>query len=68
MELGKYADLNYKDGKVIVEIEIKTIILPEIEKIEAKIMSGELDIIKGTDLDKMAVLTVIAALKTELMK
>lgn len=76
MNLGKDVVAEFKGGKLVVSIPGKLdlslnvggVAIPELEKIEAKIQSGEIDIIKGTDLDKAAFLTVIAAIKVELNK
>jgi hypothetical protein len=68
MELLQNVNADLKDGKIVLEINVGAMLLPRIEKLEAQVQSGEVDLIKGTDLDKMALLQVIAILKTELVK
>lgn len=58
--------VSYKDGKVVAEIEVKAVLAPELEKMIAKVESGEIDIVKGTDLDKTAALIVLNNLKAHL--
>ena len=63
MELMKNVELKYENGKAIVEIEVKTVVIAEIEKIEAKVQSGEIDLLPGTELDKVLVGKILAAVK-----
>lgn len=63
MELMKNVELKYENGKAIVEIEVKTVVIAEIEKIEAKVQSGEIDLLPGTELDKVLVGQILAAVK-----
>lgn len=64
------------DGKKFLEILDKNVnqeqlakdvlaeyVAPKFAEIEAKVQSGEIDLIPGTDLDKVAILAVIAGLK-----
>lgn len=68
MEVLKHVEADLKGGKVVIEINVAAMALPAIEGIEAKVQSGEIDLIKGTDLDKAALLQVISAIKAELAK
>lgn len=68
MELFKGGSLDYKDGALLLQIKVAGFILPKLDEIQKKVESGEIDLIKGTDLDKMAVLQVLAAIKAELSK
>lgn len=63
MELMKNVELKYEDGKAKLEIDVKPVVLAEIEKIETKIASGEIDLIPGTELDKILVGQILAAVK-----
>jgi len=63
MEVMKHVQLKYEEGKAIVEIEVKPVVVAEIEKIEAKVASGEIDLIPGTELDKLLVGQILAAVK-----
>lgn len=66
MELVKGVTVDYAEGAVVLKAEVKALVIGEIEKIQKKVESGEIDLIKGTDLDKMAVMAVIEAIKKAL--
>jgi hypothetical protein len=68
MEVVKGVELEYKEGKLVLSAGIAALLNPVLEDYKAKIESGEIDLIKGTDLDKMVVLQVIAALQAEVNK
>lgn len=78
VEVGKSGvSVDYKEGKAIVsafegavELTVKAalIINPALDNLSAKIESGEIDLIKGTDLDKTALLQAIAYVKSEVNK
>jgi len=63
MELMKNVEFKYEEGKAKIEISVKEVLVKEIEKIEAKIASGEIDLVPGTELDKMLVGQILAAVK-----
>lgn len=63
MEITKGVTLEYKDGKIVASLEVAKALVPALEVIEAKVESGEIDPVKGTDLDKAAMLKAIAFLK-----
>lgn len=63
MKLAEGITLDYVDGKVKLEAEVRALVLPALESVKAKIESGEIDPIKGTDLDKTALLKAIEILK-----
>lgn len=63
MEVTKGVTLEYTEGEVVLKAKVKELVLAEIAKVEAKIESGEIDLVKGTDLDKQAALGLISALK-----
>lgn len=63
MELVKGVTVDYVEGAIVLKAEVKSLVLAEIAKVEAKIESGEIDLVKGTDLDKQAALGLISALK-----
>lgn len=50
-------NMEYKDGKVI--IDVGAMVKPAIMAFKAKVESGEVDIVKGTDLDKGVLLKAI---------
>jgi hypothetical protein len=64
MELGKGISVDLEKGDIVLRVSV----LSQVEKLEQKFVSGEIDLIKGTDLDKSAVLLVLGNLKKELMK
>lgn len=78
MEIGKSGvSVDYKEGKAIVsafegavELTVKAalIVNPALDGFAAKVESGEVDLIKGTDLDKTALLQAIAFIKSEVNK
>lgn len=79
MELGQYGKIDYKDGELALEakvgeVSVKVaapvgkIVVPVLKEKRAKFESGEIDLIKGTDLDKQAALMIIDAMIKELDK
>ena len=70
MDLAKEVKVEYKDGKLMVSaldgklalsLEVSAIAKPVLMGLKAKIDSGEIDLIKGTDIDKMVADKVIEA-------
>lgn len=61
MELGKGIEVSFSGLKLTATLDVAVLFL---DGVEEKIKSGEIDIIKGTDLDKTALLAAIAYLKT----
>lgn len=68
MKIATGLDLNYVDGKVQLELALKDLIKPKLDDLRAKIASGELDVVKGTDLEKGPILMAIDFLEAELAK
>jgi len=77
MELFKGGTLDYKDGSVVLSaldgnltLQLKAMALvgPMIDSMVSKIESGEIDLVKGTDIDKFVALQVLGLIKTELSK
>lgn len=68
MELSKGVTVNYKEGKIVAEVEVASLILPKLEELKAKIESGEIDPIKGTSLDAVAMIGAIDFIKAEITK
>lgn len=58
--------LEYKEGSVVLSYPVAKMIVPALDAVAAKVESGEIDPIKGTDLDKEAILKAIAFLKVTL--
>lgn len=68
MEISKGVSVDYKDGKVVAEIEVASLIVPKLDELKAKIESGEIDPIKGTSLDAVAMIGAIDFIKAEITK
>lgn len=80
MEVFKGVSLDYVEKNVLVEVELGSdqkaklflpvgpLLIPVIEKFKAQIEAGQIDPIKGTDLDKQVMLTAVNALKDFLAK
>lgn len=77
MEVYKGISVDYKDGSLIlaglegaVSFQVKAglLLVPAIDGIIAKVESGEIDLVKGTDIEKGPVLEVLKGLKAALVK
>lgn len=64
MILAEGIVLDYVDGKVMLSAEVRALVAPALDSIKAKVESGEIDPIKGTDLDKQALLKAIEYIKS----
>lgn len=67
MEIVKGVVVEYKEGKVVLSAEVGALLLPELDKVKAKVESGELDLVPHTDLDKVVMVKAIEALKAMLV-
>ena len=63
MELSKGVTVEYADGAVVLKAEIKSLVAEKLADVKAKLESGEIDLIKGTDLDKISAIKVIEAIE-----
>lgn len=68
MKLNEHIDVDYVGGEVVLKARVAALLLPKLESLKAKFESGEIDLIKGTDLDKRAALLVLDALIKEVTK
>jgi len=68
MELAKGLSLDYENGDVVMKYKLSAIVLPWLESMQSKIEAGQIDLIKGTELDKMAMIQAITMMKAELSK
>lgn len=66
MELTKGVVVDYVEGEIVAKVKVKEVALAKIAELKAKFESGEIDLIKGTDLDKKAALAVFAAIEAAL--
>ncbi len=66
MEVAKGVTLEYTEGAVVLKAEVKQLVVAELAKVKAKFEAGEIDLIKGTDLDKVAALGIISAIEAAL--
>ncbi len=62
-EISKGVIAKLENGVVSVEADLKVLALPVIEDIQKKIQSGEIDLVKGTDLDATVADKVLEQLK-----
>lgn len=68
MKLVEGVELKLEAGKLMLVAELAALILPKLAEIKAKVEAGEIDLIKGIDLDKVAVLKAIELIEAELVK
>jgi hypothetical protein len=68
MQVSKGVTVDYKEGKIVAEIEVAALIVPKLDELKAKIESGEIDPIKGTSLDAVAMIGAIDFIKAEITK
>jgi hypothetical protein len=68
MKLLEGVELKLEAGKLMLIAELAALILPKLAEIKAKVESGEIDLIKGMDLDKVAILKAIELIEAELVK
>ena len=66
MKLAEGVTVDYVEGEVVLKAKVKQLVVAELEKVKAKFESGEIDLVKGTDLDKAAALAIISALEAAL--
>lgn len=66
MEVIKNVELKFEHGKIIVEADVKSLIIPMLEKLKEDVNAGKIDPIKGTDLDKIAIDQVIELIEKQL--
>ena len=64
--LAKGLVAKLEEGKIKVEYELAEAIVPAIDAVIAKIEKGEIDPIKGTDMDKELMMKVLAQIKAVL--
>lgn len=60
MVITKGVQLDYSAGKLALTADLGGLLIPILEDLKAKVESGAIDPIKGTDLDKVAIEQVIA--------
>jgi hypothetical protein len=68
MKLLEGVELKLEAGKLMLIAELAALIMPKLAEIKAKVESGEIDLIKGMDLDKVAILKAIELIEAELVK
>lgn len=68
MEITKGVSFEFKGGKAVLTADVGSLVIPAIDSFKAKVEAGEIDIVKGTDLDNVVVLKVVELIKTELAK
>ena len=65
-EITKGVTFELEGGVAAVKADLNVLAIPVLESIQAKIESGEIDPIKGTDLDAVVMNKVIEQLKVVL--
>jgi hypothetical protein len=77
MEIAKGVVADYKDGvasvgafegALVLQLKVGALLLPVVAEYKAKLESGEIDPIKGTDIDKMVLVQALDLLAVELAK
>jgi hypothetical protein len=68
MEVSKGVTVDYKEGKIVAEVQVAVFANPFLDDVKAKLESGEIDPIKGTDLDKLVLIQAIDFLKAVVNK
>ena len=58
-DLAEGVHLSIGDGKIKLEADYAAVVIPALENLKAKVVSGEIDLVKGTDIDKMIALKVL---------
>ena len=59
MKMFENVELDFKAGKVLVTVDLKSLIVPALPSLKNDVESGKIDPIKGTDLDKDAIVHVL---------
>lgn len=62
MELTKGVTLDYTGGQIVLKADVAPVVNKVIDDLKAKIESGEVDPIKGTDFDKDLILQALSLL------
>lgn len=68
MELAKGVVGEFKEGKIVISVEVASMVAPILADLKAKIESGAIDPVKGTDMDKEALLKAIDFLSVQVSK
>jgi len=79
MDLGHGISVDYQEGELVMKAQgngfeivakgqVAGLAMPVLDQIRAKVESGEIDPIKGTEFDKAMILQVIDTLKASLVK
>lgn len=68
MELAKGLTLDYKGGKAVLEVDVAGQVNSKLDELIAKVESGEIDLVKGTDFEKGPVMIALQFIKSELNK
>jgi len=62
------ASVSAVEGAIKLEVKPLLLVGPALDAFAAKVEAGEVDLVKGTDLDKQALLKAIEFIKAELAK
>ncbi len=56
------------DQQLLAKKIVAEEVTPKVDAVLAKVVSGEIDLIKGTDVDKVVLMTILERFKAELAK
>lgn len=62
-EITKGVTVELENGVASIKADLKVLALPVIEDVQAKVKSGEIDLVKGTDLDAKVADKVLEQIK-----
>lgn len=62
------ASVSALDGAIELKVKPLSLVGPALDAFAAKVESGEVDLVKNTDLDKQALLKAVEFIKAELNK
>lgn len=65
---GKYGSINVEGGDVVARAPLGTLVKSKIADLKAKVQSGEIDLVKGTDIDATVALTVLDLIEAQVDK
>lgn len=68
MEIAKGINAEYSQGEIIVKVKVAEQVVPVLDGTISKIESGEIDLVKGTDIDKTVAVQVLKLLKDYIVK
>lgn len=65
---GQYGSVSYENGEVVARAPVGNLVKTKISDLKAKIQSGEIDLVKGTNIDATVALAVIGLVEDQIEK